>query len=149
MKHLQTQAGHKAWLRITAIVIASFGPVFFLGSMPATAWPAAFTLDFLGWPLDGLQHYDSLSTRFLSALTGGFLMGWGVCVWLLRRWVYDAAPEGTRKAVLAGIITWFLFDSAGSAASGHPSNVFFNTLVLIIAVGPMWRPARAAETKPS
>lgn len=143
MKYLQTQAGHKAWLRVTAITIALFGPVFFLGSMPATAWPAAFTLDFLGWPIDGRQTYEALSTRFLSALTGGFLMGWGVCVWLLQRWVYDAAPEGTRRAVLGGLLAWFAFDSTGSALSGHPSNIVFNLLVLLLGVGPLWRRARA------
>lgn len=134
---------HKFWLIITALVVGSFGPVFFLGTMEATSELARWTLDLLSWPLDGLQSYDAATTRFLSALTGGFLLGWGVMIWCLRAWVYDAAPEGVRKAVLTGILAWFFLDSAGSIASGNVSNAFFNIIVLLLAVGPLWRPAKA------
>ena len=61
---------HKFWLKITAIVIGSFGPVFFLGTMASTLEPARLTLDLLSWPIDGATTYASADTRFLSALTG-------------------------------------------------------------------------------
>lgn len=134
---------HKFWLIITAIVVGSFGPVFFLGTMPSTSEPARWTLDLLSWPLDGAQAYDYPTMRFLSALTGGFLLGWGVMIWCLRAWVYDAAPEGVRRAVVTGILAWFVLDSAGSIASGNVSNAFFNIIVLLVAVGPLWRAASA------
>ncbi|MFZ4476587.1 MAG: hypothetical protein ACOYPR_15425 [Saprospiraceae bacterium] len=138
----RTQQFHKFWLKVTAIVVASFGPVFFLGTMAATLEPARLTLDLLSWPIDGATTYASPDTRFLSALTGGFLMGWGVMIWLLSVWVYDKAPEAVRKTVLIGILTWFVFDSSGSIASGNASNALFNVLVLLLAVGPLWRPAQ-------
>lgn len=106
--------------------------------MISTAEPARLTLDLLSWPIDGATTYASPDTRFLSALTGGFLMGWGITVWALSKWVYSKAPEETRKVVVLGLLTWFVFDSMGSAASGNISNVFFNVLVLLLAVGPMW-----------
>jgi len=137
-----SQEFHKFWLIITAIVVASFGPIFFLGTMEATAEPARWTLDLLSWPLDGQQTFDP-TTRFLSALTGGFLFGWGVMIWCLRAWVYDAAPEGVRRAVVTGVLAWFILDSAGSIASGVAINALFNIIVLVIGVGPLWRPARA------
>jgi hypothetical protein len=133
---------HKLWLKVAAIVVGSFGPVFFLGTMPETAEPARLTLDILSWPLDGATTYASPDTRFLSALTGGFLLGWGVTLWCLSAWVYDLAPEPVRKAVLTGICAWFVLDSAGSIASGNASNALFNVAVLLIAVGPLWFPAR-------
>lgn len=133
---------HKLWLKITAIVIGSFGPVFFLGSMAETLEPARWTLDLLSWPLDGATTYASADTRFLSALAGGFLLGWGLTIWCLSVWVYDAAPEGVRKSVVTGAVAWFLLDSAGSVTSGNPSNVIFNTFILLLAVGPLWRPAQ-------
>ena len=136
-----THKAHKFYLKITAIVIGSFGPVFFFGTMIPTSEPARWTLDLLSVPLDGVQNYEAPTTRFLSALTGGFLFGWGVCIWFLQKWVYDKAPEEVRKAVLAGILAWFFLDSAGSVASGNPSNAFINILVLLIAVGPLWKPA--------
>ena len=137
-----TRAFHKRWLRVTSITVGSFGPVFFLGAMPATLAPARLTLDLLGWRLDRPSTYDAQDTRFLSAVTGGFLLGWGVMIWCLSRWVYDQAPEGVRRSVLTGLIAWFCLDSAGSIASGTPSNAVMNILVLLFAVGPLWRPAR-------
>ena len=136
-----SQKFHKFWLLITAFVVWSFGPVFFFGTMPATAEPARWTLDLLSWPLDGVQSFADPNTRFLSALTGGFLFGWGVMVWCLRAWVYDHAPEAVRRTVVTGLLAWFFLDSTGSILAGAPSNALFNVLVLLLAVGPMWRPA--------
>ncbi len=134
---------HRLWLKVTALVIGSFGLVFFLGTMAPTLAPARLTLDLLGWRLYNPSIYDAPDTRFLSALTGGFLLGWGVMIWCLSTWVYNKAPEEARRTVLTGIIAWFCLDSAGSIASGNPSNALFNVLVLLLAVGPLWRPARA------
>jgi len=139
---MRTQQFHKFWLKITAIVIGSFGPVFFLGTMASTIEPARLTLDLLSWPIDGVTTYASPDTRFLSALTGGFLVGWGVMTWSLSSWVYDKAPEPVRKTVLVSLLCWFVLDSSGSIASGNPSNAFFNILVLLLAVGPLWIPAK-------
>jgi hypothetical protein len=141
MSKIMTQAFHKSYLKFTAIVIGSFGPIFSLGTMISTSEPARWTLDFLSWPIDGIQNYNDATLRFLSALTGGFLLGWGVCVWCLQQWVHDIAPEGVRKSVVAGVLCWFVLDSSGSIASGNPSNAVFNIVVLILAVGPLWRPA--------
>lgn len=137
-----THKFHKFWLKITAVIVGSFGPIFFLGTMRSTLEPARLTLDILSWPLDGATTFASPDTRFLSAVTGGFLLGWGVTIWCLSVWVYDAAPEPVRRVVLAGLLAWFVLDSAGSIASGNPSNAIFNLVVLVAAVGPLWRPAR-------
>jgi hypothetical protein len=137
-----THAFHKNWLKVTAFVVGSFGPVFFFGTMLATSEPARFTLDLLSWPLDGATTFTSPATRFLSALTGGFLLGWSVLIWCLSLWVYDAAPEGVRKSVVFGLLAWFVLDSSGSYLSGNGSNVFFNIFVLLLAVGPLWVPAK-------
>jgi hypothetical protein len=140
-----TQKFHKFWLKITAIVIGSFGPIFFLGTMASTLEPARLTLDLLSWPIDGSTTYASADTRFLSALTGGFLFGWGVMIWCLSVWVYDKAPEAVRKTVLIGLLSWFVLDSSGSIASGNSSNAIINILVLIVAVGPLWKPAKTLK----
>lgn len=74
---------HKFWLKITAIAIGAFGPLFFFGTMVDTLEPARWALDLLSWPLDGSITYQSPDMKFLSALTGGFLLGWGVMIWCL------------------------------------------------------------------
>lgn len=137
-----THRMHKLWLKITAVVVGLFAPVFFLGTMPHTSEPARLTLDLLSWPVDGATSYVSPDTRFLSALTGGFLLGWGVMIWCLSTWVYDTAPEAVRRTVLSGMLAWFVLDSTGSILSGNASNAAFNIPVLLLAAGPLWRPAR-------
>jgi hypothetical protein len=145
MYDMMSQKFHKFWLKITAFVVGSFGPVFFLGTMLATSEPARWTLDLLSFPVDGIQNYEAPTTRFLSALTGGFLFGWGVMIACLSVWVYDKAPEAVRRTVLVGVLSWFFLDSAGSIASGNSSNAFFNVLVLLLAVGPLWFPAKDTQ----
>gem|GEM_PF-1975486 len=107
---------HKTWQKVSSVVIASFVPVFFLGTMFPTAEPARFTLDLLNWPLDGATTYESADVHFLSALTSGFFLGWGVTVWLLASSVYDKAPEAVPRAVLFGLLSWFVRDISGSSA---------------------------------
>jgi hypothetical protein len=139
---------HKFWLKVTAVVVGSFGPVFFLGTMLPYSEPARITMDLLSWPIDGQQDFQAPTTRFLSALTGGFLFGWGVMIWCLSVWVYDLAPEFVRRSALAGLFAWFILDSAGSIASGNASNAFINIIILLIAVGPLWLPV-APHDKPN
>lgn len=146
MSAITTIKFHQSYLKFTAFVVGSFGPIFFLGAMPASSEPARFTMDFLSWPADGAQNYQAATTRFLSALTGGFLFGWGVCIWCLQKWVYPLAPEGVRKSVIGGLLAWFFLDSAGSIASGNASNALFNVIVLLLAVGPLWKPAKTSST---
>jgi len=141
----RSQNFHQKYLKITAFVIGSFGPIFFLGSMLESSEAARWSLDLLSWPVDGLQVYSEPTTRFLSALTGGFLLGWGTTIWLLSNYVYDKAPNGVRKAVLLGLLFWFCLDSAGSITSGNASNVLFNIIVLLLAAGPFW--FKAVEEK--
>ncbi len=134
---------HRVWLRITALGIGIFGPVCFLGTMPATDWIARAGMDFLAFPPDGGTAWDHPDTRFLSALTGGFLLGWGVMVWCLAAWVHPLAPELVRRSVLAGLVAWFLLDSAGSIASGTWPNAIINIAVLALLAGPLWWRTRA------
>jgi len=133
---------HKKYLKVSAVLVGSFGPIFFLGTFPSLSEPIRLAADFLAWPIEGAQTYDHPDTRFLGALTGGFLLGWGVLIWLLSGDPFDAAPEAIRRAVVGGFLAWFVLDSAGSITSGNTSNAIFNIIVLLAFVGPMWRPAK-------
>jgi hypothetical protein len=141
-----THAFHKFWLKITALVVGAFGPVFLAGTLGSSDGLARFTLDLISWPIDGTTSLEAPETRLLLSLSSGFLMGWGVTIWCLSAWVYDHAPEAVRRTVLIGILGWYAFDSTGSTLSGNAVNVFFNTLLLFLAIGPMWRPAKKGLT---
>lgn len=132
---------HRLWLKVSALIIASFAPVFFLATLSATSAPAALILDIVSWPMDGAPDVDVPAVRYISALSAGFLLGWGVLVWALQAWVYDDAPDAVRRSVVLGFVAWFLIDTLGSVLSGIPLNAVFNTIVLFLGVGPLWRPA--------
>ena len=135
-----TQNFHKFWLIITAILVGLFGPIFSLGTNIKTSAFPSWALDVLSWSM-GAHNFEAPTTRFLTALTGGFLFGWGICILCLRIWVYDKAPNETRKAVVVGLLAWCVLDSIGSIASGNAINAIFNVFVLLLAVGPLWKPA--------
>jgi hypothetical protein len=139
---MATQAFQKMWLKVTAVLIGIGGPVLALGSMPQTAEPARLFLDLLSFPIDGSVRWDSPDTRFLAALSGGFLMGWGALVWCLSGAAHDAAPEAIRRALVISTLVWFVFDSGGSIASGNAVNAAFNTALLLVILVPLWRPAK-------
>lgn len=143
MTKIRSRKFHKSWLLFTAFIVGVGGPVFSLATISDTDELARWTLDLLAWPIDGQQQYSEGAMRFLTALTGGFLLGWGVMILCLRQWVYDVAPEQTRRAVVAGLVAWFFLDSTGSIAAGIASNAFFNVLVLLLAVGPLWQSAES------
>ena len=135
---VQSREFHKLWLGVTAFCIAFFGPLFTLGAAESTSDPMRFILSILAFKP---MSYAELTTRFISAAAGGFLMGWAVTIWLLRCWVYDVAPEAIRKCVLYGAVTWVAFDSTGCFIAGIYSNIAFNIFFLFMAVGPLWVPA--------
>ena len=139
-----TREFQKFWIKVVAIVAGGAGPILFLGSMTATMEPARLMLDIASWPIDGATTYSSPDTRFLSGMSSGFLMGWGVLFWHLSSKVYDLAPEEVRKACLYSLATWFLFDSTGSIASGNASNALFNFILLLITALPLLRAAKEA-----
>ena len=114
--------------------------------MPAFNAPARWLLDFLAWPLDGFPSFEAPEMWFLSALSGGFLLGWALVYWCLSVWVYDLAAEPVRKTVLVSLCAWYLLDSAGSITSGNWPNAIWNTLFLMFLVGPLWRPAHNDQT---
>lgn len=139
---MRTLSFHKLYLKISAILVMLFGPIFFLGTFESWREPIRLSADILVWPVDGQQTYDHPETIFLGALAGGFLFGWGLLIWRLSGDAFDAAPEAIRKAVVTGFVAWFCLDSTGSITSGNPSNVVFNIFILLAFVGPLWRPAK-------
>jgi hypothetical protein len=148
MYRLRTEEFHKVWLIVTAVVVGGFGPVFTLATRRSTAGPSEWTLNLLNGPGGDVESFANGTTQFLTALTGGFLFGWGVTILCLRAWAFDATPEGVRRSVVVGLCCWFVLDSIGSIASGTSWNALFNVVVLATAVGPLWLPART-RTRPA
>ena len=137
---LRTHKVYKSWLKFTAFIVGSFGPVFFLATL-GIAGPTELTIDIISWPVDGKPVLTE-SALLLSAISSGFLVGWGLMIYFLSVWIYDKAPDLVRKIVLISLLSWYFLDISGSILSGNPWNALFNSILLLLAIGPMWVPAR-------
>lgn len=135
---LRNKTFHKKYMKWTGFFVGSFGPICFLATIPGFEEPARYTLDLLSWPVDGAQSFSDPTLRFVSAIFGGFLFGFGVTIWCLSHYVYDKAPEMVRRSVLIGLCSWFVLDSTGSVLSGNASNALFNIAVILLFAGPLW-----------
>ena len=63
------------WLKIGSALVIAFGLVTGLGAYPPTAGLLAFLVDLTKWPVDGVQTSATEASRFLSAVSGGVMIG--------------------------------------------------------------------------
>ncbi len=130
------------WLKVTAVIIGLFVPLFFLGSMRVTSAVPRVLLSLVSL---NAQSFDANTTRFVTAVAAGFMSALCVMVWCLQAYVYDACPEGVRRSVVCGFLTWYLVESIGSVLSDNPWNLISNTFILLLIIGPLWKPATHME----
>ncbi|PHR59776.1 MAG: hypothetical protein COA43_08780 [Robiginitomaculum sp.] len=99
--------------------------------------PARFILDLLDWPLNNLGQELSPYTQWLSSIGAGLLAALAV---MLGGIIAPALKRGDTPTIRVGfwaMVIWYVIDSAGSIASGIPSNAAFNTLFVAPALFAM------------
>lgn len=139
-----TAPQQKSWMKLAALVIAAYGPALMLAARPEFAGLASWFPDLVFWPLDGQPVWEGQTLRFISGVSGGFLVGWGVLVWVLSGQLFDLAPDIVRRAVVISACCWCVIDSTGSLLAGGGLNVLFNLILLVAIIGPLAWPARPA-----
>jgi hypothetical protein len=93
---------HKFWLKFTAIIVGSFGPIFVLGTMRATTEAARLTLDLLSWPVDGGMGRDDLRPLGVGVCEGAragapIRMGGSCCMVLPGQRRLDRVRKGLKR----------------------------------------------------
>ena len=119
------------WLKTASIFVILAGLAFAIAGMLGNNGLLAWFLDLAFFPLDGAQSASPAEVHFLTAIAGGLTVGLGIMQWLITTEVYAENPQIGRKILLAGIVGWYLVDSAGSVVSGAPFNVLLNLLFLL------------------
>jgi hypothetical protein len=105
--------------------------------------PGALTaLDFVFWPVDGLQDASAEATRLLFAILGGITAGWGVMMWCLAGEPLARDPDLVRPILRTSLLAWFVLDSTGSVLAGAPFNAVLNVLILAAFLFPLWSRSR-------
>ncbi len=125
------------FLKVASAIVIAFGLIVALAAYPATAGLAGFLIDLIYWPVDGAQNLTNLSTRFICAVSGGIMVGWGVLLWLITTRLYPHDPELARTLILWSIGTWFVVDSLGSFVVGAPLNAALNLLFVFAFYWPL------------
>ena len=125
------------WLRIGAALVIASGILVLSGAHPATAALLRFCADLLFWPVDGAPGDLTQTTRLLCAIGGGVMLGWGVMIWHIAALLPQAVA---RRAILSGILLWFVADSLGSILAGAWLNVAGNLVFLALFCAPLFEP---------
>lgn len=138
--------------RVTALKIATFvlliafGPLLAFSTLP----PADVALQsFLSLALlDGAQlHLTEPGGRLITAICGGIVTGFGICLWQVITRVYARDPAAGRAIMLPAILAWFVLDSAGSILAGAWFNAVLNTVFVACFLLPLlWPSVRATPT---
>ena len=126
-------------LKFASALIIGFGVVVAMAAYPPTAGITRFLLDLIKWPLDGAQDISSPEIRFLCAVSGGVMVGWGVLLWLVVTRLYPKEPALVRTMILASIGIWFVVDSTASILAGASLNALLNIAFLVLFVLPVLR----------
>lgn len=124
-------------LRIVCIATIGTGVVAALASHPATAEPWRLLFDALRWPLDGDPADFPTTARQSNAVLGGVLVGWGATLLTLTFGPLQRDVQGVSRAMLWGLVTWFVVDSAGSLAAELPGNLVLNVTFLGLFLAPI------------
>ena len=94
-------------------------------------------MDLLYLPLDGQQSFGDASTRVLSAIAGGLMLGLGLMIWQLVEHVYIDDPAKGAKIIQWGLWGWYLSDSLGSVVAGAWFNAVLNAGFLLMFLVPL------------
>jgi hypothetical protein len=125
------------WFMVWCLSIGLFGAVLAGGAFEATSGPVRIVLALLNGPA---QPVFDPTLRFSLAVMGAVSIGWAVTLHFIIR--ASTAPESHARplwdAISAGMVCWFLIDSALSVATGFGLNVLPNCLLAgIYVVGLM------------
>ena len=125
------------FMMVIAVVFFIYSVLWALAPYPSINLPARLILDLADWPLDNLAKPLDRNTQWLSSIAAGILAAVSI---FLGGIVVPAIKEGNISIVrttIVAMVTWYLIDSIGSVASGVASNVFFNSIYLILILTPL------------
>ncbi len=124
------------FIQITAIGFIGFAILWATAPYAGIDVFAQTMLDILDWPY-GDKGPLTRSEMWLSSIGAGLTMAISV---MLLGIVVPAINSGDQRIVRVTIwafVAWYIVDGVGSYASGVGSNVFFNTIFLLMILLPL------------
>jgi len=126
------------WMTTWCRAVALFGAVLTLAAFEATDGPVVYLLDIMNGasPLEVTRPL-----RFAVALMGAVTLGWGLTLLAAVRAADELVERGAAvwRAIAAGVLFWYVVDSALSVATGFALNAVSNTAFLVAFLIPLSR----------
>lgn len=133
---MQHETAVKA-LKAAAIITVLFGGLIVATVLVGAQQPMALFIDLVHLPFDGEQGFETPTERLLGSIFGGLMIGLGVLVWQVAEHIYRKDPGLGGRMISLSMLSWFITDSAGSAASGAWFNVALNAIFLALFLVPI------------
>ena len=137
------------WLKCaTVVLLIAFGPLLAFSTFAPFDWVVQ---NFVALArLDPSQpQIAEPGGRLVTAIAGGIVTGFGVCLWQVVTRVYAKDPIAGRAILLPAILTWYILDSAGSVAAGAWFNGVLNTVFVACFLVPLLWKAPATAPSPN
>ncbi len=125
------------FMMIISIIFFIYSILWGIAPYTSINFPSRIILDLSDWPVDSLSVPLDRNTMWLSAIGAGLL---GAVSIFLGGIVAPAIKEGNKRVIrvtILAMIFWYIMDSAGSIASGVNSNIFFNSIYLLLVLTPL------------
>jgi hypothetical protein len=131
---------HK-WLLVVSLMIAAFGvmmallsgtPLFdlFNNQIDPAFWGASASAALVGEAARRFQQW-------LYGVWGATVAGWGITLAYVARYPFRRKERWVWNGLVAGLLVWFVLDTALSALYGVYFNVAFNVALIVLAGLPV------------
>ena len=127
------------FMMVVATTFFIYSILWALAPYPSINLPARLILDLADWPLDNLATPLDRNTQWLSAIGAGVLAAISIFLGGIVVPAIKKADTAITRTTMLAMVVWYVIDSTGSVASGVSSNVFFNTIYLVLVLTPLIR----------
>jgi hypothetical protein len=124
-------------LTIVSASVLILSLVWLSAAFPVMNAPGILYIDLLDWPLDGATSTLTRESRWMSGVGAGLLAGLATMLLLVVIPELRKGNSRVKRGAMLSLVVWYLVDGTGSIAAGVMSNVFFNTVFLIMLLWPM------------
>jgi hypothetical protein len=94
-------------------------------------------IDPVFWPDGNLPEASASFQSWMYGVLGSVIAGWGISMFLVVRYPFNARAKWSWNCMALGITLWFVVDTALSATHHVWFNVGFNTILWLLIVIPL------------
>ena len=124
------------WLRVASVLLILFGAATAMVIVPALAGLSQSFIATVFWPAALADTEFTTVAAFATGLAGAITMGWGTMIYIAVTHGLTEPHGWVRRAIIGGLLVWFLVDNLVSVTLGAYLNVAGNTVLAIAFLLP-------------